>query len=161
MRGTAAVFILTALVAAAQAAEYTKEADDFSNGTEHTVIFQDTNGEAALFVKCADEQKSFWVQIYIEDVIFPDDIGDKVMYLNVTHKFDTADSAHTGRWIMPMAKYYNAQYDGDERIFISEAISANRLAVKQNKTGAAYRFEIDDQARDYLRKVGAACGLLH
>jgi len=150
---------LTLLFAIGHSAEYTKEADDFSNGTQHTITFQDTKGEATLFVTCADEDKSFWVQIYIEDVIFPDDSDRYSMYLNVTHKFDTAESAHTGLWIMPMAKYHNAQFDGDEKLFIAEAISANRLAIKQNKTGAAYRFEIDVKAQGYLRDVGKACGL--
>ena len=88
---------LVATVGLVQAADYKKVSDDFSNGFEHTITFQDVGSKATLLVRCTDENKSFWVSIYINDVIFPDDIGDDFMYLNMTHKFDTAASAHKGR----------------------------------------------------------------
>lgn len=60
---------------------------------------------------------------------------------------------------MAMMKYHHAQFAGDESLFIKEAVAANRLAIKQDKSGAVYHFDIDDQARQYFKAVGQACGL--
>lgn len=157
------LLLLIATIAALNisvAADYTEAKDDFSNGISRTLRFDDVGNAASLFVTCTDEKKAFWVQIAIDDVIFPDDASGSTMQLKMTHKFDTAEAAISSVWIMPMMKYHNAQFAGDESQFMSEAIAANRLAVKQDTSGAAYRFEIDDEAREKLSLIATSCNLL-
>lgn len=139
---------------------YSVDKDDFSNGMQHTLSFAD--GDKALLVaKCEDERKSFYVQVYIEETIYPDDVDfdRKLMSLEMTHKFDTAASAHSGTWLMSIGNYNVAQYPGEEWTFLAEALIANRLALKQNKTGQTYAFLINAADRDHLRTMQKACGL--
>lgn len=139
---------------------YLAEKDDFSNGMQHSLRFTDAD-RATMFVKCEDEEKNFYVQVYIDEVIYPDDVDfdRKTMDLEMTHKFDTAASAHSGTWLMALSNYHVVQYPADERTFIAEALTANRLALKQNKTGATYAFSINAADHGHLRTMQKACGL--
>jgi hypothetical protein len=60
---------------------------------------------------------------------------------------------------MPQGNYHNAQYPGDDRTFIAEALTANRLAVKQDKTGDTYAFLLNAADRGHLRTMQQACAL--
>ena len=98
------------------------------------------------------------VQIYIEDVIFPDDVDfdRRAMHLRMTYKFDTTQSAHSAVWLMPLMKYHNAQLRSMNRHSF-EALAASRLAIKQDTAGAAYAFSINAADHDHLRTVQKTC----
>ncbi len=46
------------------AAEYSTKKADFSNGTEHTITFQDNTNGAALFVTSVDDTKTFYIHLH-------------------------------------------------------------------------------------------------
>ena len=81
------------------------------------------------------------------------------MFVGLTHKFDSAEDAHTGDWIMSMPNYSLAQYNGDNLLFVQEALASSKLAVKQGKAGFVWRFKFESDFRTNLEKVARPCGL--
>lgn len=58
---------------------------------------------------------------------------------------------------MPTMKYHNAQLPGDGKTFLAEALTANRLAMKQDTSGATYAFTINAADHEHLRTMQQAC----
>ena len=136
-------------------AEYSKSKDDFSNGYIHKFRKDSNDGNAAILISCFPS-KEIQVQLVTSVVIFPDDSNDSGMVVVITHKFDTAPKAHRASWDMNMMKYNNAWYSGSAMNFLTEAIKSETLAIRLDKNGDVFKFDLSNE-KGNLIKVGKAC----
>lgn len=152
------LFLLLSLlvVSYAQAkATYQEKGDEFSNGKTYSVkITSHDSIASALFISC--QSGELGVQLASTKTMFPNDSDGNGMTISTTFKFSNESEPVTSSWFMNLMKYNNAWYSGDINEFIDNAISSEKLSIRQNKRGDVYRFKLDD-AKEYLAKVKSNC----
>lgn len=128
---------------------------DFSNEKVTTLRVDSMEQRpSTLFVSCFPSGIN--IQLAFNGTIFPDDISNDGMVVSITHKFYTAEEAHTTNWHMNMMKYKDAWYRGDPKQFISEGIGAQQLNLRLNRNGDIVRFDFS-KALEHLTTVKGAC----
>ena len=146
------------LVTSAQAAmtEYSVDDDEFGDGEVHQVrISTDDTSRAALFLSCYSRDE-LQMQLHTDGTIFPDQLEDNHMRLEVTHKVDTAPDAVTKSWQMNIMEYNDAWLHSGVRELAEEMLEGERLSMRLDRRGTIYRFDLGD-AQEYIPKVLSAC----
>jgi len=137
--------------------EYSVEGDEFSSGKTHQImIFTEDTSYAALLLACHSGEKLV-AQLSTKKTIFPDDLKDQGMKLNVTMKANEASEAAQTVWHMNMGDYEKAWLFGEQfQSLLAQMRSGDLLSLKLDKAGKIYRFPISE-AQKHLDKVVTAC----
>jgi hypothetical protein len=78
------------------------------------------------------------------------------MWVQVTHKVDSAPKASTNKWRMNMMKYQDAWLAKGAVELIREMQSGEQLSIRLDRNGTVFRFSLKE-SNDHLRTITAAC----
>ena len=140
--------------------EFSETDDDFSNSSKLLLSIDSESKEARLLLHCV-VGKDMQIQFHSDGgVIFPDrsDSNNARTFLNVMHKFSSAEQAVTSEWIMSFMKYYDAWYLGNQNEFIEHALNSEIFAIKLLKNNDTFRFNLEN-AKASIRRLKSSCAL--
>ena len=126
--------------------------NDISYDLTLTTIGADYDG-AKLFLSC-NTSKQWEAQLAVSQTIFPDRVGDNIMYEEVTFKVEGVNHVERGEWSMNLMKYKNLFFRGDARAFVLRLNDGTRINI--GVQSSIYQFDLED-TKAHIQEMKKHC----